>query len=273
MEIEERLRRRASFDAIADTYDAGRPSYPDQLYVDLLSRVDTPAGAEPEVLEVGCGTGQASRSLLEHRCVVTAVELGPRLARRAQENLAGFGDRFRVIVGDFEQVALPPASFDLLASASAFHWIDPAVGFSKAVELLRPHGMIALWGMGEAHGDSRSSLADDVRGIYDELGLPQRGRRRRNPPGAARGLAAIEQSGLFGRVEVRTYPCEITYTRERYLQLTASYSGFQTLPPALQETITERVGRLIDERYGGTVVRPAVATLCLASPLPDRSPQ
>ena len=271
METEERLRRRASFDAIPDIYDAGRPSYPDELYIDLLSRIDSPAGNAPDVLEVGCGTGQASRSLLAHGCLVTAVELGPRLAEKAKENLAVFGDQFRVIVGDFEQVALPSASFDLVASASAFHWIDPAVGFPKAIELLHPNGMLALWGMGEAHDDTRTAFADDVHIIYEELGIPQRAERRwKHPLGAPRGAAAIEDSGLFGPVEIHGYPCDITYTSERYLQLVASYSGFQTMPVDVQETIRERVGTLIDKRYGGSVVRPAVATLCLASPLPAR---
>src|ERR1039457_2381411 len=112
MNSEKRLRRRAVFDSIADVYDAGRPSYPDELFDDLLSRLEIPTGTAPAVLEVGCGTGQASRSLVEHDCIVTAVELGPRLAEKAQENLAAFGDQFHVIVGDFEKVHLPGSSFD-----------------------------------------------------------------------------------------------------------------------------------------------------------------
>ena len=150
MNTEERLRRRAVFDSIADAYDAGRPSYPDGLFDDLLSRMVVPTGAAPEVLEIGCGTGQASRSLVERGCVVTAIELGPRLAEKAQQNLAAFGDRFRVVVGDFETERLPAGSFDLVASASAFHWIDPTVGLPKVAELLRATGILALWGMGNA---------------------------------------------------------------------------------------------------------------------------
>jgi hypothetical protein len=55
MNTEERLRRRAVFDSIADVYDAGRPSYPDELFDDLLSRLEIPTGTPPAVLEVGCG--------------------------------------------------------------------------------------------------------------------------------------------------------------------------------------------------------------------------
>ena len=271
LNTEERRRRRALFDSIADVYNAGRPSYPDELFDDLLSRIEIPTGTAPEVLEIGCGTGQASRSLLEHGCIVTAVELGPRLAEKAQENLAAFGDRFHVIVGDFEKVQLPAASFDLVASASAFHWIDPTVGLPKVVDLLRPTGMLALWGMGNSRSDADNSFFDEVRAIYDELGAPRRsdgGWRR--PDGTPREAATIEESGLYGPVEIHRYPRDITYAKDHYLQLVASHSRFQIMPEEVRQAVTQRIGTLIDEKYDGSIVRHAIATLCVARPLPSQ---
>jgi hypothetical protein len=216
-------------------------------------------------------TGQASRSLVEHGCTVTAVELGPRLAEKAQENLAAFGDQFQVIVGDFEKVQLPASSFDLVASASAFHWIDPTVGLPKVVDLLRPTGMLALWGMGNARGDADQSFFDEVRAIYDELGVPRRsdgGWRR--PDGNPREANAIDECGLFGPVETYHYPRDITYTRDHYLRFVASHSRFQTMPLDVQRNVTQRIGTLIDEKYDGSVVRHALARLCVARPLPSQ---
>lgn len=268
MNTKERLLRRAVFDSIVDVYDAGRPSYPDELFDDLLSRIVVPTGAAPEVLEIGCGTGQASRSLVERGCVVTAIELGPRLAEKAQQNLAAFGDRFRVVVGDFETVRLPAGSFDLVASASAFHWVDPMVGLPKVVHVLRATGILALWGMGNARDDADNSFFDEVRSIYDELGVPRRGDGGwRRPDGTPREAAVIDESGLFGPVETKRYPRDITYTRDHYLQFVASHSRFQVMPPEVQQAVTERIGRLIDEKYGGSVVRHAMATLYVARPL------
>ncbi len=268
IDTDERLRRRVTFDAISDIYDSGRPSYPGELYDDLLSEISVVGGAPPQVLEVGCGTGQATRSLLERGCTVTAVELGPSLATKARANLSTFAGHFEVIVGDFEKVSLPLHSYDVVASASAFHWIDPVVGFSKAVELLRPIGMIALWGMGEQSDSSQTDFAADVRAIYDQLEIPRRAGRRPGGdlerPGSAK---AIEESGLFGPVEILRYRCDLTYSRERYLNLVSSYSRFQTLPPSLQNSLTERIGSLIEDRYGGAIVRRALATLCFARPL------
>jgi SAM-dependent methyltransferase len=268
IDTDERLRRRVTFDAIPDIYDSGRPSYPGELYDDLLSKISGVGGAPPQVLEVGCGTGQASRSLLERGCTVAAVELGPSLAAKARANLSTFERRFQVIVGDFEKVLLPAHSFDIVASASAFHWIDPVLGFSKAVDLLRPSGMIALWGMGEQSNSSETDFATEVRAIYDQLEIPRRtGRRPGGELERPRSARAIEESGVFGSVEIRRYPCDLAYSREQYLNSVSSYSRFQILPPSLQNSLTDRIGLLIEDRYGGSVVRRALATLCFARPL------
>ena len=143
------------------------------------------------------------------------------------------------------------------------------VGLSKVVDLLRPTGMLALWGMGNARGDADNSFFDEVHSIYDELGVPRRGDGGwRRPDGTPREAAAIEESGLFGPVEIHRYPRDITYTRDQYLQLVASHSRFQTMPVEVQQAVTQRIGTLIGEKYEGSVVRHALATLCLARPLP-----
>ena len=73
----------AVFDEIADEYERHRPTYPDVL-VDQACQL---AGLEPgaPVLEIGCGTGKLTRSLVERGLEVTAVEPGRQLIARAQE--------------------------------------------------------------------------------------------------------------------------------------------------------------------------------------------
>lgn len=62
------------FNEIADEYDRHRPAYPDAL----IDRACDVAGLAPRtnVLEIGCGTGQLTRSLLERGLRVTAIEPG-----------------------------------------------------------------------------------------------------------------------------------------------------------------------------------------------------
>jgi SAM-dependent methyltransferase len=66
--------RRYTFDQIATLYDRARPNYPEQLFDDLFVLGDLEPGTR--VVEIGCGTGQASRPLARRGCRLACVELG-----------------------------------------------------------------------------------------------------------------------------------------------------------------------------------------------------
>src|SRR5712691_11754010 len=76
------------FNDVPELYDRVRPTYPDELFADLVGI--TGMHARSSVLEVGCGTGQATRSLAALGCSVTAVEPGAGMAALARERLASF---------------------------------------------------------------------------------------------------------------------------------------------------------------------------------------
>ncbi|MGW5191234.1 class I SAM-dependent methyltransferase [Kribbella sp. NPDC004138] len=88
----------------------------------------------PKVLEIGPGTGQATAAMLERGWQVTAVELSPGLAGVLRQKLP----TTEVIVADFDTWPLPPPSYDLVISATAFHWLDPQTRVQRCVDLLRP---------------------------------------------------------------------------------------------------------------------------------------
>ena len=131
--------RRWSFDRAADAYARWRPGYPDRLYA-ILERV-CGLGSETTVLEVGPGTGQASRELLARGARVTGVELGGNMTRRLRADLPDL----TVINADFTAVALPAASFDLAVCATTLHWLDASVAVPKIAQALRPGGWLAAW--------------------------------------------------------------------------------------------------------------------------------
>ena len=83
-----RLELRAGFDLAPDLYDRTRPVCPDALFDDLIRLADL--GQGDAVVEIGCGTGQATLPLAERGLRVTAVELGAGLADLARQKLAGF---------------------------------------------------------------------------------------------------------------------------------------------------------------------------------------
>jgi SAM-dependent methyltransferase len=129
------------FDDVAIEYDRCRPAYPDEL----VDRACQLAGLHSgdRVLELGCATGQLTRSLLARGLRVTAVEPGAKLLSLAEQNLAGAAES-EFVNARFEDALLPSERFRAVFSAAAFHWIDPQVSWRKAARVLAPGGTLAL---------------------------------------------------------------------------------------------------------------------------------
>src|SRR5689334_2772217 len=126
---------RATFDQDADAYDRSRPVAPDAVFDEVVQRASLSVGST--VVEIGPGTGQATRHLAARGLQVVAVELGPHLAERARANLAAFPD-VRVVTASFESWEPGTASFDAVFACNSFHWIDRDSRFVKAANVLRP---------------------------------------------------------------------------------------------------------------------------------------
>ena len=77
-----------TFNTRAELYDRMRPGYPKELYQDLFAY--KPVDAASRAVEVGIGTGQATRPVLETGCRVKAVEYGAELASICREKFRDF---------------------------------------------------------------------------------------------------------------------------------------------------------------------------------------
>jgi SAM-dependent methyltransferase len=249
------------FDDAAELYDAARPSYPEALFDDLAAL----AGLRPgdRLLEVGCATGKATRPLLERGFRVVCIELGPRLAAQGRRNLSGLD--CEVHTAAFEEWEGEPGSFDLVYAATAWHWIDPGVGFQKSHRLLRPDGHIALWGASHAFPAGFDSFFTEIQTVYDELGESHPGEW---PPPAPEETpddsAAIEASGLFGDVQVRRYVWELSYTADEYIALLDTFSGHIAMGSEKRARLDAEIRRRLEDRPDGRLRRHWQATLHVA---------
>ena len=120
------------FNEVPELYDRVRPGYPDELFADLVAVTGT--DDRSSVLEVGCGTGQATRSLGALGFPMTALEPGAEMAELARQRLADLGN-VTIEVSAFEEWDGRGARFDVIAAASSWHWVDPAVGWQRARDL------------------------------------------------------------------------------------------------------------------------------------------
>ena len=180
-----REQRRVLFDGVAGLYDATRQGYPAEVADAVVANAAIGPGAA--VLEIGCGTGQFTRQLAGRAFNLTAIDIGAAMVRAARRNVADAAARFQVCsFEDFEA----SGPFDLIVSATAFHWIDPGVGLAKAARLLRPGGWLALLTTGERYPEPLQGRLRDLWVRYSR----QTGEWADQPA----WLAALRESGLFG---------------------------------------------------------------------------
>jgi trans-aconitate methyltransferase len=119
---------RTTFDQVPELYDRARPNYLPQLFDDLVSLAQLPQKAR--LVEIGCGTGQATLPLAQRGYAITCVELGKQLAAVAQRKLANFTS-VEVINANFESWQPERAEFDAIVAFTAFHWIAPDLRYER----------------------------------------------------------------------------------------------------------------------------------------------
>jgi SAM-dependent methyltransferase len=122
------------FAGLADDYERYRPSYP-AAAIDAMT-AGLSSGAV--VIDIGCGTGIATRLLAARGLVVIGVE--PNDDMRSRALAAGLDVR----LGTAEATGLPAACADLVLAAQAFHWFRPSPALAEFHRLLRPGGRCAL---------------------------------------------------------------------------------------------------------------------------------
>jgi SAM-dependent methyltransferase len=257
----EAARLRVTFDEDAERYNRARPGYPPAVFDDLAELAGIGPGCR--VLEIGCGTGQATLPLAERGCEIVAIELGAELAAVARRNLARF-PAVQVVTAAFERWPLPPEPFDVVLSATAFHWLDPAVRVAKSADALRAGGTLATIATYHVAGGTEPFFAD-VQDCYERWD-PATPPGLRLQPAEAIPLDAeeIERSGRFEPPQFQRHVADLEYTTASYLDVLLTYSGHRALGPTAQRGLLDCIGGLIDKRYGGRIVKRYLSELRVA---------
>ncbi|MGY0235155.1 class I SAM-dependent methyltransferase [Longispora urticae] len=245
--------QRTVFGEVAGTYDDVRPGYPPEILTRILAHLGrTPA----RVLESGAGTGKATALLRTLDVPVTCVEPDPEMAavltgRYADDHLVS------VVVSGFEDYT-PAAPVDLLASAQAWHWVDPARRAGLAHAALAPGGVLAVFG--HHYGFADPELSEALNAVYLRL-APEIAHREGFPehytPFAPGELAAFTD---LDRQQVERV---VPFPTERYLRLLSTFSNHRLLAPERRERLHAALAEVIDG-HGGVLDHRLTTTLWLA---------
>ena len=269
------------FDEVAEDYDRHRPSYPDVLVDEACDAAGIGPGSA--VLEIGCGTGQLTRSLLARGLRVTAMEPGGQLLARAREQLDGSGD-VRFVNARLEDALLPAARYDAVFSASAIHWVEPDVSWRKAADALVDGGTLALlsyFGLAEprsatdqqALGAAIARIAPDVAAewpAYRDLESTLAGvaARRDNVSEVwawlgSYALARPYAADLFDEARIATVPILLEHTADELNALLGTMSFWARLSARQRDDLAAE-NQALHERLGRPIRSSTAACLVVA---------
>jgi SAM-dependent methyltransferase len=223
--------RRTLFDGVAGLYQVSRRGYPREI----VGFVTETAALKPgsAVLEVGCGTGQLTGQLAASGFAVTAIDLGASMVAAAKRRPGSSRISFEVV--SFEDLEAPSGSFDLIISATAFHWIDPDVKFAKPARLLRAGGWLALASTAERYdypfGAALQSMwvaSGDDDGAWAW---------QQKPP----GTDMTGTTGLFGSPVERSHSQRIVLPADAVIGVEATRATFLSWPEDIRRRFLDEL--------------------------------
>ena len=217
--------RARSFDAWAPEYDRYRPGYPDALFDQIAGELLLPA--VPLVVDLGAGTGRATRAMAGRGWRVTAVEPGKPMLDVLRARATDDGLLVATVQASAEETGLDPSSVDLATAAQAFHWFDQARALTEMSRIVRPGGGIALfWNVRDA--DASPLLAGynallKAHGVENDIFEPGPDQRVRD---------AIAHSGGFAEPRFTQVRHEIDMSAEAFIGLAFTASYVRAMEPA-----------------------------------------
>jgi SAM-dependent methyltransferase len=251
---------RTFFGSAPETYDAARPGHAEEVYEILRERCGLRAGKK--VLEVGPGTGQATRRLLELGAEpLMALEPDPALADYLR---AALGDQVEVRVAALEDAELEPVAFDLTVAASSFHWVDEVVGLAKLHAALRPGGWVAIWWTTYGDDTRPDPFREAVDPLFEDIPHGPSGPTEEGRPSfaldAESRIAALADAG-FADLESDLFRWARAWDTEGIRGLYSTFSPISALEPARRQEFLDTVARIADDEFGGRVEKPLVTSL------------
>jgi len=238
-------------------YHRSRPGHPDRVYEILEERCGLGAGAV--VLEIGSGTGQATRPLLERGVArLVAIEPDPELADYLPSVTDGRPEILRTTLEDAD---LPPGTFDLGVAASSFHWVDATRGLAVIREALRPGGWWAMWWTHFGDETRPDAFRDAIDHLMEDVASSPGAEGISRDPAAA--MAVLAEAG-FERAQLELIPSSREGDADGIRGLFATFSPIARLEPSRRDEILDGIARIAREDFDDYVVKPVLTRLYTA---------
>lgn len=226
------------FGTAAESYERFRLGYPDEVVDRTLGFAGRPVET---AVEVGAGTGKATRAFASRGIRVTALEPDPGMFAVLERETDGMPVLpVRAAFEEYDGVRT-----DLVYAAAAWHWTDPASRWSRAADLLVPGGVVAVFGspMKVADPVVQDAVAAAARPALDDVAF-QPGRDEEQD-GRSWPAYELDGSDLFTDVEEHVLAREVVVPQKEYVGYLSTLSVCLRLPPAERQDLLLRVAEVV----------------------------
>ena len=235
------------FDKGVKEYDKFRPDYPEELFADIInySKITN----ESAILEIGCGTGQATKSFIDKNFNVLAIELGENLAEFTKKKFKNYNN-FLITNRDYMDFELKEECADLIFAATSFHWLPEDLALDKIKSELKLGGTLALfWNHPYPNRDD-----DETNLVNKKVYEKHRGKKDLKEfslPDTEAKLNLLKKHG-FVNVTSKIYKRVRTLETEEYIGLIRTYSDHLALPKKKQKEFETDMRKAINS-VGGKI--------------------
>lgn len=214
-----------TFDTVAFDYEKLRPGYVDELYQAIFDYISI--NNKSRVVEIGIGGGQATLPILKTGCNITAVDYGENFCELCREKFKEYPD-FSAVSGKFEDIKFNYNEYDLIYSASAFHWIPEEIGYKKVYDMLKYGGVFARFANHPFPDKGKPELSAEMDRIYAEYYYKYHNKESKSPveytDGQAHDRALIAEKYGFADIQYKLFFRTRTFSAKEYKTLLGTYS-------------------------------------------------
>ncbi|MDG6105788.1 methyltransferase domain-containing protein [Dactylosporangium aurantiacum] len=227
--------RALRFGTVAEAYERFRPGYPQEL-LDLVTAYA--GGPVRTALEIGAGTGKATRLFARPGTAVTATDPDQAMLDELRGHVPA---DVETVCAAFEDLR-PGRRYGLVYAAAALHWTRPDGRWARVAALLEPGGVFANCGsparladpaVEEAVRAARASFLDS-----DEIPSPDG-----TPEGRAMQWPGTElaRSPWFTDVRQCVIARRLLMPAADYVGLLSTVSAYLQLPAPRRQEVYRRI--------------------------------
>lgn len=241
-----------TFNFRAEQYEKSRPTYKGRIIETILKYKNLTK--DSLILEIGCGTGKATELFSHLPAKIHCIDIGENLIKIAKEKFAKCTN-IDFEVAQFENYRCSEG-YDLIFSATAYHWIKQPDGNLNIKKLLNPGGLFAL--MHNIHINKSNDFFAETAAIYKKHMPDQKPRHFKEP---------LIDTAYFKLLEKYEYFWTEEYDTESYLNLISTHSDHIALEADKRNNLFKELRELINKNYGGKVIKEYQTLLEIGKPL------